>query len=170
MKTNATNNLKSTYKVDVIQNNKAYKNACRSVNKGLKMLKYALDGEVGAKPMIAQIDRVLKDPKLYEEVHKNVRRINKGANKGKTCPFYILQAIYKLKEGKTLTNDKPQNTVKVTVKKTAKPKNEVKPVNNAKSLQKQTVKELTKIANDLSINVPTNTKKADLISLIKKAA
>lgn len=88
----------STYKVDVIANNRTFKDAVRSTGKGLRVLKAALRDNVEAKPMLRQIDKILKDEVLYKQLDKDVRRITKGENKGKTCPFYILQAVYKMKQ------------------------------------------------------------------------
>lgn len=178
MNTNVKNNSKSTYNVDVLQNNKIFKEAVRSTGKGLRILKAALQDKPEATPMLRQIDKILNDSsqKLYKEIDKNVQRNKDGQNKGKTCPFWILQAVYRQKEGKALkSNNRPTKTVKVTVKNAPAKKQNAKnakkqPANNAKSLQGQTVAELKKIASELSLNVPTQIKKADLITMIKKAA
>lgn len=166
----SNSNKKSTYKVDVLGNNKTFKNAVRSTGKGLRLLKSALQDEPSAKPMLNQIEKILDDNKLYKKLDKNVTRIKKGENKGKTCPYYLLQAIYKMKEGKSFNNSK-NNSTKTTTKVTVKPKTEAKKeTNNKKPLQKQTVKQLKELATELSINIPTKILKKDLIELIKKAS
>lgn len=163
----SNSNSKSTYKVDVLKANTTFKNACRSTGKGLRVLKSALKDDKEFLPMVRQIDKILNDKtqKLYKEIDKNVQRIKTGDNKGKTCPYYILQAVYKQKEGKSFKkNNSTKTKTKVSVN---KPKNAPK---NAPKLQSQTVKQLRAMASELSLNVPSQIKKADLITMIKKAA
>lgn len=88
----------STYKVDVIANNKTFKNASRSPKHALKLLIVGIEGEANSKPMVRAMKAILKDEVKMEVLNKNVRRINKGVNKGKTCPFYVLQEVYKMKQ------------------------------------------------------------------------
>lgn len=167
MSNNAKNNAKSTYKVDVIGANKTFKNAVRSTGKGLRVLKAALQDEPSAKPMLRQIEKILNDQKLYKALDKGVRRITTGENKGKTCPFYILQAVYRMKEGKAVASSKNKSNTKSTKVTVSKTDNKPK---DATPLQNQTVKDLRKLAGELSINVPAKVLKKDLITLIKKAA
>jgi len=145
------NNKPSTYKVDVIQANKTFKDAVRSTGKGLRILKTALKDNVEAKPMLRQIEKILKDEVLYKQLDKNVRRIAKGDNKGKTCPFYILQAVYKMKEGKSNTVTKSE------------PKTNLKPIAEVK------VTELKAKAKAKGIKGYTKMKREELITALKAA-
>ena len=171
---------KSTYKVDVLAANNAYKAHVRSVGKGLRVLKGILTDEVktnpALKPMLNHIKKVLADPKLYEQINKHVRRSTAEKTKGQTTPYFILQKLYAQKEGKPLTKveKKPTKKGKASQVKSDSSK-ENKTVSkgsikkNVPSLQGQKVAELRKIAKNLNINKVSTLNKADLIQAIKTA-
>lgn len=171
---------KSTYKNDVLLNNSRHKNAVRSTGKGLRILVVSLDGQEGAAPMIATINKILRDEQLYKLLDTNVRRLPEGTkNAGKTCPFYILQTVHRIKEGKLKIGDvvepKSKKASKSAPKKGSVKTQTPKPDSNAdlvtpKKLQSQTVPQLKKLLKDMGIGFASNAKKATLLNLVKENA
>ena len=179
VKTNAKKTVKkSTYKVDVLAANQAYKSHVRSVGKGLRVLKGILTDEVktnpALKPMLNHIKKVLNNTEMYEEINSTVRRSTSEKSKGLTTPYFILQKLYAQKEGKPLVKEvkKPKgkaSKVKSDSSKESRTVTKGSIKKNTPTLQSQTVTELRKIAKGLKVQKVTTLKKAQLIEAIKVA-
>lgn len=79
---------KNNYKELVIGTNKNLKTFTKSTGGALKMLLLLDDLNPRLKKVIKAAQ---KDDSIYKSLDKSVRRNKKGL----TCPFYVLQAIYK---------------------------------------------------------------------------
>jgi nicotinate-nucleotide pyrophosphorylase len=83
------NVAKFDYKTNVLETNKAFKDAVKSVNKGLKIL---IISDVLPKQMKDLANKILKDEAKYKEFCGEVRKTKNG----QTTPFYIMQLLHKL--------------------------------------------------------------------------
>jgi hypothetical protein len=84
----ATNAKKGNYKVEVLEVNNNFKQAIRTVNKGLKIL---LASEVLTPQQTKKAKDILKSDESYKDFCSKVRT-NKN---GTVVVFYILQALYR---------------------------------------------------------------------------
>jgi hypothetical protein len=89
-----TSKKSSTYKVDVLETNKSFKTAVRSVGTGLSLLIHSgvLPGDM------AKIAKKCKsNDELYKKLDGMTRRI-KTKDGNFVTPFTILQALYRMKD------------------------------------------------------------------------